>query len=93
MVSEYFVTHLFETIDDYIWTNFSLDVKPRILLEAFLACLALAYTQLLLIRFGFWLEQKPFTPIVLDPFLAITLPLKGVNYCANLIGTNSGDQR
>ena len=93
MVSDYFVSHLFETIDDYIWTNLSLDVEPRLLLEAFLACLALAYSQLLLVRFGFWIERRPFPIVVLDPFLAITLPLTFVNYCTNLFSSNSGDHR
>ena len=93
MDPDYFVSRLYHSLDDYIWTNFDLDLEPRIMLEAFLALLALAYTQLLLVRLGFWLEQKPFPYTVLDPFLAVTLPLAALNRCVNFCSVNYGDQR
>jgi len=92
MSSENFVIDLLDRINDYVRYN-TPDLESRIILERFLAVVALAFIQLLLVRVGFYVEGKPFKPFILDPFLLFTLPAMGFTYCYKLLTGHVDDYK
>jgi len=92
MSSENFLIDLLNRINDYVRYN-TPDLESRIILERFLAVVALAFIQLLLVRVGFYVEGKPFKPFILDPFLLLTLPALALNHCYKLLTGHVDDYK